>query len=101
MPQQRSKHTIAACNSTQIMAGPGERWRRPDDEREKGEEAAVSVEASVDETIRLKVSQHLKTGRWALLLFLSLGIVLETLNRFKIGAWLAIPPLRKHATPKI
>jgi hypothetical protein len=40
-------------------------------------------------------TNHLRFGWWALLVFLSLGIVLELLHGFKIGAYLDTPT-RRH-----
>lgn len=42
--------------------------------------------SSLGETSR----QHLRVGWWSLLLFLTLGIVLETLSGFKIGFYLDV-----------
>lgn len=35
--------------------------------------------------------QHLKWGWWSLLVFLVMGVVLETLHGFKVGAYLDVP----------
>lgn len=40
-------------------------------------------------------ANHLRFGWWALVVFLSLGIVLEALHGFKIGAYLDLP-IRQH-----
>jgi len=50
--------------------------------------AARSRKPRYEEDAAVVVRRHLRFGWWSLLLFLTLGIVLEALHGFKVGAYL-------------
>ncbi len=50
--------------------------------------ASASSRSSASEDPRQFASQHLRWGWWSLLVFLTLGLVLESLHGFKVGFYL-------------
>ncbi len=56
-----------------------------EDDPERGDSSRVPEAEAL-------ANRHLRFGWWALLVFLSLGIVLELLHGFKVGWYLDIPP---------
>ncbi|HXG48782.1 MAG TPA: hypothetical protein VNO52_14245 [Methylomirabilota bacterium] len=50
----------------------------------------VALVPTSDEGVSRLVQRHLRFGWWSLLLFLTLGIALEALHGFKVGAYLNV-----------
>ena len=50
----------------------------------------ASLKASLPSDASKLASRHLHWGWWGLLVFLSLGIILEALHGFKVGAYLDV-----------
>jgi hypothetical protein len=46
--------------------------------------------APADAPVALLVKRHLRCGWWALLVYLTLGLVLESLHGFKVGAYVKV-----------
>ena len=57
--------------------------------RPKPETNQPATTASADETTQLS-QRHFRWGWWCLLLFVGLGVVLETLHAFKVGSYLNV-----------
>ena len=49
------------------------------------------AEAATSSPAVVSTLKHLKWGWWGLLVFLSMGILLEMLHGFKVGAYLDVP----------
>lgn len=57
-----------------------------DDERKQGGEGEGGKASAASSLVH----RHLRVGWWGLLFFLSLGVVLEVLHGFKVGAYLDV-----------
>ena len=52
---------------------------------------AKTVDPDLDAAAKRYARRHIRFGWWSLLVFLTVGLVLEALHGFKVGAYLDIP----------